>query len=128
MIPHGSIVTEKSKYEEPKKKIQTDCVGICSIINYIFWHMANTFQAYQCANLLRSAVYTTAFEFHHNYEKKKVFYGLKTCCSVWHIVKFPGFKLCAQLAAVPPAGASTTATHSTMALTENMLWSPRREP
>lgn len=127
MIPHSSIVTEKSKYEEPKKKIQTGCVGNCSIINYIF----GKWQTHSRLTNVQICLVQLCKELSVNFIiiiKKKVFHRLKTCCSVWHIVKFPGFKLCAQLAAVPPTGASTTATHSTMALTETMLWSPRREP
>lgn len=47
----------------------------------------------------------------------------KTCCSVWNIIKFLGLKLCT----LAYCQASTTATHSTMALTENIQWIPCRE-
>lgn len=71
-----------------------------------FWNIALTFQANQCAYFLSS---------------KKTHDALYGCC------QNPGFKLCTHLAVMPPVRASTTATHSTMVLMENMLWSPCRE-
>lgn len=55
--------------------------------------------------------------------KIKIKKCFKTCCSVWNIIGFLGFKLCT----LAYSQASTTATHSTMALTENMQWIPCRE-